>query len=67
MRRIHILLFLVAGLGVPGSLRAQENGLTSSSLPEFLVRFEKNLDPVDTTYADLENENLPLRDRKSVV
>ncbi len=62
MQQTPLLHLLVAFFLFPPGLPAQESKLTSSSLPEFLARYEESLNPLDGVYAELEVENLPLRD-----
>jgi len=62
MRKILVLLLFIAGFSVSLGSQVQESPLTAVNLPEFLARYQKNLDRVDAAYADLANENLPMRD-----
>ncbi len=53
---------MAASCGLASRLDAQDAKLTAAGLPEFLARYEQSLEPVDSAFADLANENLPLRD-----
>lgn len=57
-----VILFLLTSCCFPPELEAQSEELTASGLSEFLPGYEKQLQPLDAAYADLENEKLPLRD-----
>lgn len=63
MGRAFLFFALGAWALIPGILSAQEK-LTSSSLSEFLARFDQNLGPVDGAYDELINANLPLRNEE---
>jgi DNA anti-recombination protein RmuC len=41
---------------------AEKTTLTAESMPEFVARYQKLLQPLDAIYENLESENLPLRD-----
>ncbi len=61
-KRAWLAPFLAASCALASRLDAQNAKLTASSLPEFLARYEQSLGPVDSAFADLANENLPLLD-----
>ena len=63
MRRTLLPLVLIVAALFPATLPAEEN-LTSSTLPDFLARYDENFGPLDTVYSELANEALPLRDEQ---
>lgn len=62
MRKICLSFFMAAWIALPLSPQNPAKPLTTAGVPEFLASYQKSLDRVDGTYADLVNEKLPLRD-----
>src|SRR2546427_11893420 len=60
--RVPLLLISAATVSLAATPQPQPEKLTPATFPEFLSRYEASLRPVDEAYAELENENLPLRD-----
>ncbi len=60
--RVALLVISAATVSLAAALQTQTEKLTPATFPEFLSRYEAGLRPVDEAYAELENENLPLRD-----
>jgi hypothetical protein len=63
MPRALLLLVLLAFSMFPSLALAQKK-LTLSNLPDFLAGYDRNFPVLEALFAELANENLPLRDEK---
>lgn len=57
-----VALFLAPSSWWAVSLEAQDEKLTAYNLPQFLADYERSLGHIDSAFADLASEGLPLRD-----
>ncbi len=63
MQHALISLAVAACTLLPTGLAAKEK-LTPESLPEFLIAYDRNIDPIETLYGELIESQLPLRDEQ---
>lgn len=64
MRRVLLLLVVLAPLASGGVLRAQQPGPARADLQEFLARHRDAMRPLERMYDELADEKLPLKDER---